>query len=394
MDWKLIAVLFVGAILRLILIIYAHWHDSVFDVKYTDIDYRVFSDAAKYLAAGKSPYKRETFRYTPILAWILIPNVKYPDFGKILFSFADLIVGLLLYTIVASRKRYSQKGALIAASLWILNPFTIIVSSRGNAESLLAVIILATLYCIERNHLVLSAIFLGFAVHFKLYPIIYLPCIAIHLNPKIRLHLLKLKIHLALYSALCSSRIWLYCTTFAITFAGFFCLCYSWCGYEFFYQTYWYHFIRKDTAHNFSPYFYPLALLEGTKWEFIVGLSAFLPQLCAVLYASIKFFHDQPFAWFLSTFLFVAFNKVCTSQYFLWYLCLFPLIIPSLKLSRRDYGRTLVVWLVAQAIWLGFAYLLEFKKWPITPVVWLCSMNFLFENLSIARRFIAAYKKP
>jgi len=394
MDWKLLAIVFLGAILRFILIIYAHWHDSFFDVKFTDIDYRVFSDGAKYMAAGKSPYRREAFRYTPILAWIMIPNINYPDFGKIVFCIADLFVGLLLYVMVVSRRRYaSQNSALIAASLWILNPFTIIVSSRGNAESLLAGIILATLYCIERKYIVLAAVLHGFAVHFKLYPIIYLPCIAIYLNPKIRLHLMELKIHLALYAALCSLRIWLYCAVFAITFSGFFCLCYSWYGYEFFYQTYLYHFVRKDTAHNFSPYFYPLALLEGTRWEFIVGLSAFLPQVYAVLYAAVKFSHDQPFAWFLATFLFVAFNKVCTSQYFLWYLCLFPLIIPSLKLSGRDYAKMLAIWLLAQGIWLGFAYLLEFKKWSITPLVWLCSVNFLFENVSVARKFISVYKK-
>lgn len=36
-------------ILRAILIIYGEWHDSNFVLKYTDIDYVVFSDAAKHL---------------------------------------------------------------------------------------------------------------------------------------------------------------------------------------------------------------------------------------------------------------------------------------------------------------------------------------------------------
>ena len=38
-----------AVLLRLGLIIYSEWHDARSVVKYTDIDYRVFSDAARFV---------------------------------------------------------------------------------------------------------------------------------------------------------------------------------------------------------------------------------------------------------------------------------------------------------------------------------------------------------
>lgn len=39
-----------GMLLRLALIAYGEWHDRVLDLKYTDIDYSVFTDAAAHVA--------------------------------------------------------------------------------------------------------------------------------------------------------------------------------------------------------------------------------------------------------------------------------------------------------------------------------------------------------
>ncbi len=45
---------------------------------------------------------------------------------------------------------------------------------------------------------------------------------------------------------------------------------------------------------------------------------------------------------------FVTFNKVVTSQYFVWYLCFVPLIAPHLALSPKRAGIMAASWFAAQ----------------------------------------------
>jgi phosphatidylinositol glycan class M len=42
-------VLVFSAAIRAILIVYAEWHDAHSVVKYTDVDYRVFGDATRFI---------------------------------------------------------------------------------------------------------------------------------------------------------------------------------------------------------------------------------------------------------------------------------------------------------------------------------------------------------
>lgn len=101
-------------------------------------------------------------------------------------------------------------------------------------------------------------------------------------------------------------------------------------GYPFVYESYLYHLHRRDHRHNFSPYFYLTYLTYPSKdgsnrlpppttFEAIVRspLISFVPQMGLSLLAGFLFARrkqDLAFTWFVQTFVFVLFNKVCTSQ--------------------------------------------------------------------------------
>jgi phosphatidylinositol glycan class M len=64
----------------------------------------VFTDAAKYVLDGSSPYERATYRYTPLLAYMMLPNLTwFRAFGKVLFVLCDLIAGFLIHRLMHPR---------------------------------------------------------------------------------------------------------------------------------------------------------------------------------------------------------------------------------------------------------------------------------------------------
>ena len=118
--------------------------DQYAELKYTDVDYVVFTDAAELLANGGSPYDRPTYRYPPLLALLLVPTASgYVSFGKVLFCLGDLLAGYRLYQLC--RCCSSHPAATLAASSWLLNPVVINISTRGNCDGLVVAGILAFL---------------------------------------------------------------------------------------------------------------------------------------------------------------------------------------------------------------------------------------------------------
>lgn len=169
----------VAILLRLGLLIYGRWQDTHSPVKYTDIDYLVFTDAAWFVARGRSPYDRATYRYTPLLAWLLYPtswrssSIPWFDFGKALFAAGDIVTGWLIARILRRKQGMTVEASMKYASIWLLNPMVANISTRGSSEGLVAVFVVALLSAVLDERASLAGLLLGFGVHFKIYPFIY-----------------------------------------------------------------------------------------------------------------------------------------------------------------------------------------------------------------------------
>nr|AFK35780.1 unknown [Lotus japonicus] len=273
------SLLLFSAVFRVILIVYGEWQDAHMEVRYTDVDYLVFSDAASLMASGDSPYKRTTYRYSPLLAFLLIPNsFVHSAWGKFLFSSSDILVGYFIYSILKLRK-VPENICNYSVMTWLFNPFTFTIGTRGNCEPIVSAMILWIIICLMKGRVLQSAFWYGVVVHFRIYPIIYAIPIILVLDPNFfpsgqkpvlrswsavqgerpndgdgwcaSHNLLKnLFTRDRLIFGLVSGLVFFFCTGLL------FCL-YGW---EFLHEALLYHLTRTDPRHNFSIYFYRIYL--------------------------------------------------------------------------------------------------------------------------------------
>jgi len=163
---------------------------------------------------------------------------------------------------------------------------------------------------------------------------------------------------------------------------------YAWCGMPYVHESLLHHITRADAKHNFSPYFYCLYLAPPhTLLRRTLAIVAFVPQVLLLGLLSFFFGRDLPFCVFLQTLCFVSFNKVCTAQYFVWYLALLPLVLPSSSLFFRPQVQAAIgcvtAWVGAIVLWLGWAHQLEFRGHQCFVYVWLSSLFFLAANVAV-----------
>ncbi|XP_067627633.1 GPI mannosyltransferase 1 [Eurosta solidaginis] len=432
--------LLISIAIRLFLITYGHWHDTHSELPYTDVDYKVVTDGARHVLHGESPFKRHTYRYSPILAYLQIANLLiHPAFGKVIYAAFDIFVAILIYLLVRlqlqvqcrkavhallckfgkirTAQHYSETDArnhpeIIArasACFWLYNPLTAIISTRGNGDSFSSFFVILAVYLLLKsedastctatsmqrggNWLVFGAgLAHGFAIHLRLYPLLfslaYYLCLSKSLircsRDLLRQLLFPSSRQLLLVMGTCVAL-------FALT--GFF---YSLYGWQYLYEAYLYHFVRRDVRHNFSLYFL-VQYLRGYSTDVSLAekLLILAPQLFLLLYLSFSFGQFRqtlPFCVFALAFVMVTYNSVVTSQYFVWYLALLPLCLNNLQsISLVRAICYFGVWLLAQALWLLPAYLLEFKTWNTFYWIGAQSVLFFLVNSYLLIRLIEHY---
>ncbi|KAF2815204.1 uncharacterized protein BDZ99DRAFT_515945 [Mytilinidion resinicola] len=380
--------------LRVVLLIYGSFQDAFSPMKYTDIDYFVFTDAARFISRGRSPYARDTYRYTPLLAWFIYPTTWQGSwflFGKILFALGDIAAGWLILLILRSSGKMPLDRALKFASIWLLNPMVAQISTRGSSEGLLGVIVSALLWSVLAGRMGLAGCLLGFAVHFKIYPFIYATSIIWwlddeHCPPKSDKNFRRPKtIYEQVVSFTNPSRVTI--AVFSLlTFTILNGAMYYAYGWPFLQHSYFHHLTRIDHRHNFSPYNTLLYLNSSPTGNASIKLEswAFVPQLflstVAIPLALAK--KDLPSTMLAQTFAFVTFNKVCTSQYFLWYIMFLPFYLPTSTLLQKP--ATGIVAGVLWVFWLHQGYRLEFLGISsFVPGLWASSVFFFLVNIWI-----------
>lgn len=361
-------------VIRLLLLVYGEYQDAYMDVKYTDMDYKVYSDATSYIFNGESPYKRHTYRYTPLLAYLLLPNMYIPFFGKLLFIAGDIITALVMKKILNELKFSDWVW------LWLFNPLVFNISTRGSSDSLTTLLVLSTVYALLKQRIKLAGFLFGLAVHFRIYPIIYALSFYLYID-RFR------------NSFFTWNRV-----IFTLISGGVFLMLigifYAIYGYEFLYETYLYHFLRKDNRHNFSMYFYLLYLTYDMNAS-LYGLIAFIPQWSLIILSAVYLAKEKlPLTLLVQTMIFVIFNKVCTAQYFIWYVGLLPLVLPKCEIGLKKGALMVAAWVLSEAHWLLWGYLLEFKGEQVFLQLWGASALFFLVNSWICHELLTSYRTP
>lgn len=85
--------------------------------------------------------------------------------------------------------------------------------------------------------------------------------------------------------------------------------------------------------------------------------------------------------------------QVITAQYFVWFFCLLPLILPWSNMKLRWVGIScMLVWMGAQSHWLFWGYMLEFKGKNVFLQLWLASLLFLAANTFVVVMLIRHHR--
>ena len=360
----------------------------------------------------------------------MIPNIKiwYP-LGKFLLSTIDVGVGYLIEKLLRAQEKQLKEDRTFneilkaendeayynyASLFYLYNPLTIVICTRGSADCIITFLVLLSLIYLEKKKYYLSALIYGFAVHFKIYPIIYAPSLFLYLlykefiqnknGPK---ELEPIPFFQRIYHKIKSTIIMVFSNLFTKTalffviissgvFFFFLALFYKLIGYKFLYEYLLYHLIRKDHRHNYSIFYYTIYLTYDNDFSKYLSLITFLPQMILILSVTIFLYKDINLCLIVLTMIFVHYNKVITAQYFIWYLSLIPLIIHRNLLfgvKKLKAILLLTIWMIFEIIWNRYSHLLEYEGQNYFMSMWIVNILFFLTSCWLVREIIVNTRK-
>lgn len=377
--------------------------------------------------------------------------------GKLLFALADIGCALLMWRIIDRRaERYARLYPAIAGAagthlpgvLWLLNPFPAQIATRGSSDSVVGFFVLLflamLLYATPETALVDgrdfdppadqrksdlvpaeqvgvmsdvwfygAAVALALAAHLKMYPVVY--------GASVIAHLANYRRHaLSVMSGVRQPSFWQthsLAVQFAAVAGGVYLAlglgAYAVWGEPYMANALLHHLVRKDYRHNFSAYFLPsymaltydvssLPSVQEAPWilRSLLHLlsspfAAFVPQMGAVAVAGLLLGgRDLVLACAVQTVVFVAWNKVYTSQYFLWYLWFVPVVAVTMRFTSTAQALSVIsAWATAQSVWLMQAYQLEFEAQDTFVCVWLSSLALMAVQAWCTLQCIGAWSR-
>lgn len=264
------------------------------------------------------------------------------------------------------------------------------ISSRGNGDSFSCFFVLATIYFLQKHqstmkHTFYAGLCHGMAIHLRLYPIVF--SLAYFLSISESSNTLKDFIRLKF-----SKKQWTLVLGTILSLTTLTSAFYFLYGYEYIYEAYLYHFIRKDTRHNFSLLFLTQYLNINFEISVLEKLLISLPQIVVLIIVTLTLGKDRrslSFCIFVQTFIVVTYNSVVTSQYFIWYLAIFPICLKNLSTMPKKLGFVYFsIWILAQALWLLLAYLLEFKSKNTFNLIGVQGVAFFFVKIYLIQKLI------
>lgn len=405
-----------GLALRVVGILGLSLFESVYrqELAGTDIDYKVYSDAALYA----SPYDRATYRYTPLLAYLNAFNYSlHETVGKLFFALFDVLAIYLLYAILSRHnnpqfQKTSLFNADLTAKLYSYNPLFIYLTVRGSCESITLALMYAFWYFffggeasgnqalvqpttqqqpqpVPWKRYAAYAVF-GLWVHVRVYPIVLVPLFFMHAYHSVRDDRFKNAVKSTVELGLVAGGV----------FLGLGLFFWALYGNKFVYETYLYHIWRRDNRHSFSAFFYEIYLSYTHESDSfsrsLIRTMPFVYILGTLVLRHVKTY--SPFCiHFLITFCFVTFNKVITLQYYMWVLGSLLLVMPeSLIFINKMYRKGLAIilqYFFPILMWIWLSLRLEGGGENNLHTMWLICLFQVYMHLWVVVSFLQTIKR-